>query len=312
MGLGLKSSYNSRPFSTDGFWTHSLPHNRPRLGRSWSDREVRTSPAFLRGVVALHVPQAGNCARLAPIAQWLFRTAWIVSLFFLSASAFADPTIGLRIEWGRSVDRPSGSERPKQWQGTIGIDHGTISVDHTIGFEADEPGSMWSDGNRVQIHERSRRSNDGVDVTVTAPLTAILRVELRDSQDTNAAPASSEISIADLLAKSSVSTDLDRSANRLIIRRTPGDMLHIVLPQNSLVFAPGDTFRAEVEPRMLPIPAGTSLQLRTRLLTVNGGSEINSQEQSSKPVRKKQFPQACTASSKFHPTKVFTTWQSKP
>jgi hypothetical protein len=92
-----------------------------------------------------------------------------------------------------------------------------------------------------------------------------------------------------LIAKQSLSTDLDKSGNRLLIRRAPGDMLRVVLPQDHLVFSAGDTFRFEIEPRLMPIPVGTNLQLRMRLLTV-GGSELNVQEQTIKTTAEESTP----------------------
>src|SRR5262249_9702675 len=92
-----------------------------------------------------------KCAPIAMLVRWIRCASWIVCLFVLSAPAFADPTVHLRVEWGRSVDRP------RQWQGAITVDQGLATVVRSLGVEADEPGSTWSDGNRIEIHERSRR-----------------------------------------------------------------------------------------------------------------------------------------------------------
>jgi len=236
-----------------------------------------------------------TCAPLALFRRWLFCALWTTLVFYSISPASADPTVQLRMEWGRSVDRP------RQWQGTITVDQGTFSIIRTLGIEADEPGSIWSDGNRVEIHERSRRSYDGVDISVTAPLSTTLKIEFHDSQDASAPPIVIETALQDLLAKPSLSADLDKSGNRLLIRRAPGDMLRVVLSQDHLVFSPGDTLRMEIEPRLLPVPAGTALQLRARLLTVGSGSELSVQEQSIKTTAEESVPASAHCEFKVPP-----------
>src|SRR5262249_45653936 len=148
-----------------------------------------------------------------------------------------------------------------------------------LGNDADEPGSIWSTDNHVEILQPSPRQNDGVDVAVTAPLGALVRVELRDAQDANSLPVVSETPLADLASKPPQSKELNKSGNRLLIRRAPGDMLRVTLPRDHLVFSPGETIRLDIEPRLLPVTSGTSLQLRARLLAAGGVSEISNQEQ---------------------------------
>jgi hypothetical protein len=131
---------------------------------------------------------------------------------------------------------------------------------------------------------------DGMDISITAPLTAALKVEMRDSQDSTANPAVSETTLADLIAKTQLVTDLDRSGNRLVVRRAPGDMLRVVLPQDHMVFAPGETLRLDVEPRFLPVATGTTVQLRARLLPAGGGTELSAQEQTIKTTAEESLP----------------------
>ena len=72
----------------------------------------------------------------------------------------------LRIAWG------GGAER--LWRGTISLSEGSLSEPQPLGVEADEPGSMWLDGNprsdhvTLVVQQRSPRGYDGVDVLVSA------------------------------------------------------------------------------------------------------------------------------------------------
>ena len=69
-----------------------------------------------------------------------------------------------------------GAER--QWQGTIELEHGTLSESAPLGIEADEPGSIWLEDRRVMVRQRSLRAYDGVDVLATAELSDKLIVRL--------------------------------------------------------------------------------------------------------------------------------------
>ncbi|HTQ38671.1 MAG TPA: hypothetical protein VMJ32_06570 [Pirellulales bacterium] len=195
----------------------------------------------------------------------------------------ADPTVQLRIEWGHSVDRP------RQWQGEISIDQGTLSQVRPLGIEADEPGSIWSEGNHVEIHERSLRSYDGLDVLVTAPLNATLKLQFSDSLEPGSVPVVTETSLSDLVSKP-LNRELDKSGNRLLVRRAPGDMLRVKLLQDHLVFSPGDTLRLDVEPKLLPCAAGTAVELRAQLLSAGGTTELGSQEQGVKTTAEETVP----------------------
>ncbi len=88
----------------------------------------------------------------------------------------------------------------RQWHGTISLDRGTLGLVRPLGTEADEPGSMWLDGNRIEIRPRSARSTDGVDILTTAPLDATLTVELSEAQKRDTTTTSKFI-LSELLDK---------------------------------------------------------------------------------------------------------------
>ncbi len=227
-------------------------------------------------------PRRGEVAQHARGTKRILIGIFAIFCVVLWAShANADPTVHLRIAWGGSA------ERQRQWQGSVSLDRGTLEIERPLGSEADEPGSMWIEGGALEINERSSRLYDGVDVIVTAPADAMLALKFRDAQDP-ATLVETSAPLAEIVGKSAdnpgkpLVKELDKNKNRLLVRRTPGDLLRVALKDDRLVFAPGDTFKFDVEPRMLPVPTGTSLTLRARLVTPNGGKEWSTQEQTFK------------------------------
>lgn len=241
---------------------------------------------------AAHAPPNPNCGRprekcAPPVKLNGMLRGWSVAFigiifFSLVATAAAEPTVQLRIAWGEG-------NRARQWQGTVSIDRGKLEFVRALGREADEPGSIWLDANRIEIHERSPRFDDGLDLQATAPLDALLKVEFRDANDPSAAPVVAEIALSELMVKPS-SKDLDKSGNHLLIRRAPGDMLRIDLKRDQLVFSPGDTLQFDVQPRMLPVAAGSTVQLQARLVAKAGGKEWSTQEQTVKTTAEDSIP----------------------
>jgi hypothetical protein len=194
-------------------------------------------------------------------------------------AADGDPTVHVRVAWG-------STDRPHQWQGTITASRGTLTMARPLGIEADEPGSMWDADGGVRIRQRSVRWNDGIDIDVCAPLDAVLTVELRDMADPNAAASVTEAPLNEIIAKP-FNKELDKGS-RLLLRRVPGDLLRVAPRRDNLVFSPGDDFEFDVEPTLLPVSAGTSLQLKARL--VSAGKEWSAQEQIFKSGDKPRVP----------------------
>ncbi len=162
----------------------------------------------------------------------------------------------VRIAWG------GGTE--KMWEGTIGASQGAVSQPRQLGIEADEPGSMWIEEGRLQVRQRSPRAYDGVDIIVAASADAKLQVQLTAADDRQTGPQV-EIPLADI-SSDFRTFKLDGNDNRLLIRRTPGDSLLIRTAHPHMVFSPGETLQLEVIPHLLPVAAGTDLQIQTQLL----------------------------------------------
>jgi len=208
-----------------------------------------------------------------------------------SAATAADPTMRIRIAWG------GGPER--LWQGRVAIGQGTLADPVPLGIEADEEGSMWLERGQFQIaalrtgkpsrrgpvetadgylaiRQWSRRTYDGVDLTVQAPLQASLFVELVPA-DENQQAGWVEARLADLV-HGKVSAELDERGTRLVICRSPGDELRIELPRRSLVFEPGEALECTLRPHLLPMEPGSKVQIKVQLLAARSSRELWSAE----------------------------------
>jgi hypothetical protein len=207
-----------------------------------------------------------------------------MALLLLSAAgaALADD-LRVRIAWGGGTDRV--------WQGAISVSDGSLAEPQPLGMEADEPGSMWlgvdGRGQRVLVvQQRSPRGYDGVDVSVSAAATAKLLVRL-SGPDESDRPATIEVPLADLSGEF-VNKELDNRGNRLLVMRTPGDMLRVHFSRDNLVFAPGETFQCELEPHALPLPKGGVARIKIQLL--GGGKDLGTQQHDIQADRAEPIP----------------------
>ena len=173
---------------------------------------------------------AGHGSPLASLGRFLSRAAadsrmgWAALMLLLCAAAngLGSDDLRVRIAWG-------GAERA--WHGTISISDGSLSEPQPLGIEADEPGSMWLDGD-------SRRQPK-----TRHPTAQPARLRRRRRAGRRAAPARScscnfrpptiptgpatiEIPLADLSGEF-VNKELDNRGNRLLVMRTPGDSLRV-------------------------------------------------------------------------------------
>lgn len=185
-----------------------------------------------------------------------------------SAPRGAESSLRLRIEWGGGA--------AWQWQGTIQVSEGALLDPRPLGIEADEPGSMWLHEGRVEVRARSPRVYDGLDVTVAAPLDAELIVQLlpADLGAGQISPPSQVVvplaTLMDQLHSSLLDRQSDGRANRLLVRRAPGDKLRVRLSGDATVFEPGERFDLEVQPHRLAAMAGSRLKMQARLLSASG------------------------------------------
>lgn len=180
-----------------------------------------------------------------------------------SAARGDDVDLRLRIEWFGSTMR--------QWQGSIGVSDGVVADAQLLGSEADEPGSMWIEDGRLEVRQRSLRRYDGVDLRVSAPLDARLIVTLAPV-DADTATDALEIPLSSLVDEDQ-NRPLYEQHDRLLVRRAPGDRLRVVLDQDALVFATGESFSFEVQPWELGVKPGVKARFLVRLLEGRSAKE---------------------------------------
>jgi len=173
----------------------------------------------------------------------------------------------LRIAWG------GGSEQI--WKGRIWVQPGALSDLQPLGLEADEPGSFWVEQGQLHIANRSVRSFDGVDVWVEAPLEARLWIDLKAADATEKSGGESGAWNVPLsrLASEDFSAELGSSGSRILIRRSPGDSLRVVLPGDCAVFSPGQMVPVQIQPYQLPVSPETPVEMEMQL-TRSGSSEV--------------------------------------
>jgi len=231
--------------------------------------------------------------RTSPGPVWLraaapCRSAWcaLTLVICLAAEGLAADDLRVRIAWG------GGAER--LWRGTVAVSEGTLSEPRPLGVEADEPGSMWldgdshGDGRKLVIHQRSPRAYDGVDLLVAAPPSARLVVQLA-AADESKSPEAIEIPLGDLSGEF-VSKELDGRGNRLLAVRSPGDQLRVSFARESLVFAPGEVFKLALRPHALPLGDNGRARIKVQLISVGSGRESWSQQHEVQAGREEDIP----------------------
>ena len=185
------------------------------------------------------------------------------SIVATSAHA-ADLDIRLRLAWGGGDSLV--------WQGTIETSAGTLSEITPLGLEADDPGSMQPiEGGGVRIFPRSPRSYDGCDLRVQAPTDENLLITIAPDVSPPSEPLA--IPLAQLL-RGVAQFPLDARQNRLLVQRSPGDVLRVKIAREHLVFEPGEKLELEVAANPADVAAGTSYLLAASLLAGRSDDQL--------------------------------------
>lgn len=153
-----------------------------------------------------------------------------------------------------------GGGAPAQWQGSIHVTDGELSLVRVLGLEPDTPASARLVDGKLVLAQRTPRVYDGVDIAVRGRRQSRLIIELRSGEK----PQHIEVPLSDLVAGYH-SAPLDEQQNRLLVRRTPGDRLRLLLERDALVFDTGEVFRFSVQPHEAGLPTDTALRCRVRL-----------------------------------------------
>ncbi len=185
-----------------------------------------------------------------------------------SPASAAVETLRIRVEWGGGAAR--------QWEGRLSVSQGVLADPIALGIEADEPGSMAVQDGVLVLRQRTPRTYDGVDLTVTASLDRQLLIQFTPL-DAAAAAKEVKFALADLVGDLQ-SSGLDNQGNRILVRRAPGDKLQVSLRRASLVFGPGEVLKMEVRPNLLPGSAGSRVRTAVQLIDAHGSGTLWSKE----------------------------------
>lgn len=186
------------------------------------------------------------------------------------------PAVAIRVVWGGG--------KPRRWSGTIRV---VDAAGEAGSAPADEPPTaplawrliatdplatarLHAEGRTVVVHEPAECPLDGVEIDVPDWPTAKVVVDLvPDGRSDQAHHA--EVRVTDLI-EGSIHDPLDDAANRLTIRRAPGDEIRVTVAGGTLR-SPGETIRMTVDPLLPPrAGAGATAELRVRVRdSVDGG-----------------------------------------
>ncbi len=146
--------------------------------------------------------------------------------------------VRLRVEWGYG--------QPRQWNGSLRVSDGTVRDLAVLGWSADAPGCVLLDQNAVRVAHRQQLDYDGFDITVTGSLDSRVLLEFAP-RDQPSERRYLEIPLQKFLPSDGLhDSSLDQQANRLVVRRAPGDRLRLDVEPRSLVFSKGEQFEMEV------------------------------------------------------------------
>ncbi len=202
--------------------------------------------------------------RLLRVATLMVAASAAIAGEACSAPAEPQPTMRLRIAWG--------GRTAVQWSGHVSASQGELRQMSLLGRECDTPGSLWLENGAALIAQPRPRTFDGFDITVAAPTTATLRVEMRAAGDDSSTIV--ELPLARVMTdahKSTITSSTTQADTTLLVHRLDDDALRLHTDRDNLIFAPGETFRCEVEPAIAGLVAGGSLDLSTELLQERRG-----------------------------------------
>jgi hypothetical protein len=177
----------------------------------------------------------------------------------ISQCASADEGINLRLHlaWG-------GGEA-RQWRGRVAFSSGTLSRLQLLGVDTDEPGAIQLLGQQIIIRQKGPRAFDGLEVSVSAPADATIRIEFLALGESQAQVI--QVPLSELV-NGSRSGVLDDQGNRFVIRRTPADLIQVGFHRDHLVFSPGESLSGTARGYRLGIAPDTALRCRLQLVAL--------------------------------------------
>ena len=163
----------------------------------------------------------------------------------LVSAASSDAELRLRFAWGGGT--------AARWQGRIWLDDGAVVGITALGLDQDAQRSFRLSDKALHVSAPRPRTYEAIDATLRAPLEANVIVQLSHTGLTKQQTIS--IPLSKLIAGRHTEP-LDEEGNRLLVHRTPGDMLRVDIQRDHLVFAPNERWSIRISPHLL----GTSFR----------------------------------------------------
>jgi hypothetical protein len=219
---------------------------------------------------------AGKMSRewLPGLSHRLLATVWALAAIAVCLDAAAAetaraPTMRLRIEWS--------AETPSLWAGRVTIGGGRFEQPQSLAQAGDDAGTITIEGGMLSVCRHSARTNDGLEVSVTASPGSRLEIALQDQRDSRS-PQAIHLSPADCFHKLRVFA-ADGNRPRVVVRRAPGDALGVSFDRPSLVFDPGESLRIGMTLNLLDAREGSDrparVLLKWKLLAAGANRPIN-------------------------------------
>jgi hypothetical protein len=127
----------------------------------------------------------------------------------------------IRIAWGDGM---------RQWHGSVRLSSGNFSQLVPRGLQADSVAASYLHQGELMIRQPTPRHHDAVDVTLRAPRTAELEIELASGGEISAGsrkPGLIRIPVSELVNNTVEKVIDPRGTHRLLISRVPGDRLRV-------------------------------------------------------------------------------------
>ncbi len=201
-----------------------------------------------------------------PGRKWISPLVLIALWASCVSSSLAD-TVRLRLVWGGGQGRI--------WQGHVVVEGTTIQGFVPLGVQADEPGSLWQEGNRLVLRSRSPRVYDGVDLVVSWHPEAQLRLILHPAGEPQ--PEKAQVVPLSRLIERPWESPLDEQGNHLVVRRLGGDRLWLQGPLPGQIVAPGTPMQMALAWNVWQPPEGARGQLLLRLRRGRDGEVLREQ-----------------------------------
>ena len=175
--------------------------------------------------------------------------------------------VRMRVMWG--------GKAPKSWTGRLSLESGRFARLTSLSMEANSSAVIEESRTSILIKKVGERSYDGFDVFIAGSVNTKVMVELVDeARKTNR--VSYKLAVTEILT-TPFQRVIDEEGNRIKVRRSPGDQIHVQLQRNNLVFSPGESLVMNVQPYAIGLRPSQQYQLDVNVIPYRSSDVINTQ-----------------------------------